>query len=99
MQNQAIARVELPGFARSDITLRVHQTRLLIAAGSEGAADLLRHIEGDVHLVYRRNRSTGGFFCSVLLPNGVHPDRVEATLTDGVLLVTAPADDEGSADA
>lgn len=98
MQNQTIARVDLPGFARADITLKVHQTRLLIAAGPEGANDLLRHIEGDTHLVYRRNRSTGGFFCSLLLPNGVHPDRVEARLSDGVLLVTAPAGN-GSADA
>ncbi len=98
MQNQAIARVDLPGFARSDITLKVHQTRLLIAAGPEGAADLLRHLEGDTHLVYRRDRGTGAFFCSLLLPNGIYPDQMEATLTDGVLLVTAPVE-EGNADA
>ncbi len=93
MLNQPIARVALPGFSRSDITLKVHQTRLLIAAGSEGAAELLRHLEGDTHLVYRRDRASGGFFRSVLLPNGTHADRIEAALVDGVLLVTAPVDE------
>jgi HSP20 family molecular chaperone IbpA len=89
MTNQPIARVDLPGLERRDVMLQVHQTRLLIAAGAEGAEEMKRHLEGDTHLVYRRDRGTGGFFCALLLPNGVHADRLEATLTNGVLLVTA----------
>lgn len=96
MLNQAIARVALPGFARGDITLKVHQTRLLIAVGSEGAAELLRHLEGDTHVVYRRDRGTGGYFRSVLLPSGTHTDRIEAALVDGVLLVTAPVEERSA---
>jgi HSP20 family molecular chaperone IbpA len=42
-------------------------------------------------VVYRRDRGTGGFFRSVLLPDGISVDDIKATMTDGVLTVTAPA--------
>jgi len=88
-----IARVDLPGSTRADVSLQVHQTRLLITAGPEGTAQLLKHLEGDGHVVYRRDRGTGGFFRSVLLPGGIDVDEIQATMTDGVLLVTAPGKD------
>ena len=88
-----IARVDLPGSTRADVSLQVHQTRLLITAGPEGTAQLLKHLEGDGHVVYRRDRGTGGFFRSVLLPGGINVDEIQATMTDGVLLVTAPGKD------
>ena len=90
MPDQVIARVDLPGAAPADVSLQVHQTRLLITAGPEGTAQLLKHLEGDVHVVYRRNRATGGFFRSVLLPSGISVDDIKATMHDGVLVVTAP---------
>jgi HSP20 family protein len=93
MSEQVIARVELPGSSNADVSLQVHQTRLLITAGPEGTAQLLKHLEGDGHVVYRRDRRTGGFFRSVLLPGGVHVDDIKATMTDGVLVVTAPGKD------
>jgi len=86
-----IAKVDLPGATSADVSLQVHQTRLLITAGPEGAAQLLRHLEGDTHVIYRRDRGTGGFFHSVLLPGGIRVDDIKATMTDGVLVVTAPA--------
>jgi len=88
-----IARVDLPGSTRADVSLQVHQTRLLITAGPEGTAQLLKHLEGDGHVVYRRDRGTGGFFRSVLLPGGINVDEIQATMNDGVLLVTAPGKD------
>jgi HSP20 family protein len=91
MAEQVIARVDLPGSTQADVSLRIHQTRLLITAGPEGAAQLLKHLEGDGHVVYRRDRGTGGFFRSVLLPDGIRVDDIKATMTDGVLTVTAPA--------
>jgi len=91
MPDQVIAQVDLPGAASADVSLQVHQTRLLITAGPEGAAQLLRHLEGDTHVIYRRDRGTGGFFHSVLLPGGIRVDDIKATMTDGVLVVTAPA--------
>ena len=91
MTNQVIARVDLPGATPADVSLQIHQTRLLITAGVEGAAQLLKHLEGDGHVIYRRDRGTGGFFRSLLLPDGVQVDDIKATMTDGVLLVTAPA--------
>ena len=90
-QDQVIARVDLPGSTRADVSLQIHQTRLLITAGPEGAAQLLKHLEGDGHVVYRRDRGTGGFFRSVLLPGGIRVDDIKASMTDGVLVVTAPA--------
>jgi HSP20 family molecular chaperone IbpA len=91
MPDQIIARVVLPGAAPGDVSLQIHQTRLLITAGPEGAAQLLKHLEGDVHVFYRRNRATGGFFWSLLLPGGISVDDIKATMTDGVLVVSAPA--------
>jgi HSP20 family protein len=93
MREQVIARVDLPGTTNADVSLQVHQTRLLITAGPEGTAQLLKHLEGDGHVIYRRDRTTGGFFRSVLLPDGVHVDDIKATMTDGVLVVTAPGKD------
>ena len=90
MPDQLIARVDLPGTTHADVSLQVHQTRLLISAGPQGTAQLMRHLEGDGHVVYRRDRGTGGFFRSVLLPDGVNVDEITATLNDGVLVVTAP---------
>ena len=86
-----IARVDLPGTAHADVSLQIHQTRLLITAGPEGAAQLLKHLEGDTHVIYRRDRGTGGFFWSLLLPSGIRVDDIKATMADGTLVVTAPA--------
>jgi HSP20 family protein len=97
MQEQVIARVVLPGAINTDVNLQVHQTRLLITAGPEGTAQLLKHLEGDTHVIYRRDRKTGGFFRSVLLPQGVHVDDIKATMTDGVLVVTAPGKEDRDA--
>ena len=90
MPDQVIAQIDLPGTPATDVSLQVHQTRLLITAGPEGAAQLLKHLEGDMHVVYRRDRGTGGFFRSVLLPGGIRVDDIKASMTDGVLVVTAP---------
>jgi HSP20 family molecular chaperone IbpA len=92
-QDQVIARVDLPGSTQADVSLQIHQTRLLITAGPEGAAQLLKHLEGDTHVVYRRDRGTGGFFRSVLLPGGIYVDDIKATMSDGILVVTASARD------
>jgi HSP20 family protein len=91
MSDQVIARVDLPGATPADVSLQIHQTRLLITAGVEGAAQLLKHLEGDTHVIYRRDRGTGGFFRSMLLPDGIRVDDIKATMHDGVLLVTTPA--------
>ena len=94
MPDQVIARVDLPGSTPADVSLQVHQTRLLITAGPEGAAQLLKHLEGDGHVIYRRDRGTGGFFHSVLLPQGIRVDDIKATMSNGVLVVTAPGQED-----
>ena len=93
MTDEVILRVDLPGTTSADVSLQVHQTRLLITAGPEGAAQLLKHLEGNTHVVYRRDRGTGGFFRSVLLPGGIYVDDIKATMSDGILIVSASARD------
>ena len=90
MDTQVILQVELPGTSPNDVSLQVHQTRLLITAGPVGAAQLLKHLEGDVHVVYRRDRGTRGFFRAILLPDGVYVDDIKASMNDGVLTISAP---------
>jgi HSP20 family protein len=91
VHDQVIARIDLPGSTHADVSLQIHQTRLLITAGPEGTAQLLKHLEGDGHVIYRRDRGTGGFFWSMLLPGGIRVDDIKASMTNGVLVVTAPA--------
>jgi len=93
MTDQVIAQVDLPGATPADVSLQIHQTRLLITAGVEGAAQLLKHLEGDGHVIYRRDRGTGGYFRSLLLPDGVQVDEIKARMTGGMLVVTVPGKD------
>ncbi|SNQ49667.1 Molecular chaperone (Small heat shock protein) [Frankia canadensis] len=77
-----IVELELPGVRRDDLSIDLREREL--------------HVAGEVRerertgIVRRRSRRTGSFEHRVTLPGDVDPDRVEATLTDGVLTVTLP---------
>lgn len=77
------AEAELPGLALSDIDVSVTGEDLTIRgrrqiALPEGAASL------------RRERPAGEFERTISLPVDIDVDRVEASLTNGVLLITLP---------
>jgi len=75
-----LAEVELPGVSKDDISIEVAGQELAITgeykeSGAEGTA-------------LRRGRRSGRFEYRVTLPGGADPDKITASLADGVLTVT-----------
>jgi HSP20 family protein len=80
--------VELPGFKNADLTLRVENGVLTL----EGE----RKFEPETNeRNYRRvERAYGKFVRGFTLPSNVDPEKIQANLTDGVLLISLPKKDE-----
>lgn len=81
---QLVTRVDLPGMKKEDVTVEVADDQLTISGERRSEAEEKREN------FYRCERGYGSFFRSVPLPEGVKPDDVKATFTDGVLEVRMP---------
>lgn len=81
---ELIATVDLPGFERDDIEVRVTDHTLRIDAEREERVD-----EAEVDYV-RRERRQQSAHRSITLPEEVDPDAVDATMKNGVLTITMP---------
>jgi HSP20 family protein len=80
-----VVRADLPGVKRDDVEVNVENDVLTIRGQRR---EEHREAEGG----YRRTeRSYGTFFRQIPLPEGVEPDRIEASYEDGVLEVTIPS--------
>jgi HSP20 family protein len=77
---------EIPGVDMKDIDLEVVGNELTIKGRREPVAGS----EGERPTFHRRERGVGEFSRVVMLPTDVNPDKVEATLRDGVLTITLP---------
>jgi HSP20 family protein len=75
---------DLPGMQQSDVSIELGDGMLTIAG--ERKIEYERKDKG----FFRLERSFGKFSRSLTLPDGVDPDKIEATLHDGVLEVTVP---------
>lgn len=77
------AEAELPGMSMEQIEVMVQGSDLILKGR--------RDVENGQSVTYhRRERFTGEFVRHITLPYEVNADKVEATLKDGVLLVTMP---------
>lgn len=76
------AEAEVPGLKAEDLDISVEGSDLTIR-GQRSAGD-------SAETFHRRERGTGEFNRVLRLPVDVDPTRVEATLTDGVLLIKLP---------
>ena len=75
--------VELPGFTEKDVELEVHRNMLTLRGQ--------RKVEvPEGYTVHRRERGDIELTRTLALPYRVDAERVEATLTNGVLRVTMP---------
>jgi HSP20 family protein len=81
-----IAEVELPGVHRDDISVELAGQELVITGEYKDTG------EGRM---LRRGRRAGRFEHRVLLPGQADPDKITATLADGVLTVTVPKAETG----
>lgn len=77
-----IVEAELPGVKRKDVNVEVRDGELLVSGEikERERRGVLRH----------RTRHTGEFEIRVALPGDVDPDRVDASIEDGVLTVQIP---------
>ncbi len=85
-----IVRADLPGIKRDDVSVEVRDDELCIAGERREARE--EREEG----FYRTERQYGRFYRSVPLPEGVDPEKAEATFRDGVLEVKMPMTERAS---
>lgn len=78
------ARVALPGVKPEDVNVQVHHNQLTIS----GERKQEKEIKDEQYL--QCEMSYGRFERSIMLPEGVNADKVEASFHDGVLDVTLP---------
>lgn len=81
--NNVYAEAELPGVSMKDVEVSVVGNELTLKGERKGGAS-----EGITY--HRRERGAGAFSRVFHLPVDIEADRVEATMRDGVLLVTMP---------
>jgi HSP20 family molecular chaperone IbpA/ribosome-associated toxin RatA of RatAB toxin-antitoxin module len=80
-----VISVDLPGVAKQDVHIEVHGDKLTIE-GERREPGEQKSLPG-----YRRSeRHYGRFYRQVPLPEGTQPDRIRATLLNGVLEIRMP---------
>ena len=87
-EDHFVLKADLPGLAESDVNIEVQDGTLTISG--ERKAEHEQREKG----WYRIERSFGSFNRSLTLPDGVDPDRIEASFNNGVLEVRIPKPEE-----
>ncbi len=82
--DEFVVTVDLPGFDRDDVDVRVMDHRLTIEADHDQETE-----EGD-ETYLRQERSHRELTRTITLPDAVDEDAVTARMTNGVLTVTCP---------
>ncbi|MCF8024575.1 MAG: Hsp20/alpha crystallin family protein [Desulfobacteraceae bacterium] len=85
-----ILRAELPGIQADDLDIQTTGRNITISGE--------RKIEADQNATYhRRERQAGRFSRALTLPGDIDRDKIEASLKNGVLTVTAPKSEKAKA--
>src|SRR5947209_9448855 len=79
-----LLKADLPGMKQEDVAIEFNDGTLTLSG--ERKAEYERKEKG----FFRLERSFGKFSRSLTLPDGVDPDRIEASFHDGVLEVQIP---------
>jgi HSP20 family protein len=87
-EDHFVLKADLPGLAEGDVNIEVQDGTLTISG--ERKAEHEQREKG----WYRIERSFGSFSRSLTLPDGVDPDKIDASFTDGVLEVHIPKPEE-----
>jgi HSP20 family protein len=82
--NELVARADLPGLKREDVTVEIVEDQLLIHG--ERRNDREERGEG----FYHSERSYGSFLRTIPLPEGTDAEGIAASFADGVLEVRVP---------
>jgi HSP20 family protein len=87
-EDHFVLKADLPGLAEGDVNIEVQDGTLTISG--ERKAEHEQREKG----WYRIERSFGSFNRSMTLPDGVDPDRIDASFANGVLEVRIPKPEE-----
>jgi HSP20 family protein len=87
-ENQLVIRADLPGLTKNDVTVEVKEDAVTMQG------ERRREFEEEKGGVYRSERSYGGFYRVIPLPEGAITDQAKASFKDGVLEITMPAPPE-----
>ncbi|KDQ21222.1 hypothetical protein BOTBODRAFT_25648 [Botryobasidium botryosum FD-172 SS1] len=82
--NRVTATFDLPGLKKEDISIDIHNNRLVISGQSTSATEENQ----DGYAV--RERRYGKFSRMVPLPTGIKAEDIKASMQDGVLTVSFP---------
>ena len=83
--DKLVVRADIPGVQKDDVHVEVENDVLTISGERRDEQEEER--DG----YYRSERSYGQFYRAIPLPDGVDPDKCEASFKDGVLEVSLPA--------
>jgi HSP20 family protein len=87
-EDHFVLKADLPGLSEGDVNIEVQDGTLTISG--ERKAEHEQREKG----WYRIERSFGSFSRSLSLPDGVDPDRIQASFSHGVLEVRIPKPEE-----
>jgi HSP20 family protein len=87
-EDHFVLKADLPGLAEGDVNIEVQDGTLTISG--ERKAEHAEREKG----WYRIERSFGSFQRSLTLPDGVDPDGIDASFTNGVLEIHIPKPEE-----
>jgi len=87
-ENNYTIKADLPGLKKEELSVSVDGDVLTIKGEKKEESESKE--EG----LIRRERSTGSFYRSVLLPNSVDVTQIKASYKNGVLELTAPKKEE-----
>jgi HSP20 family protein len=83
-EEEFVLRADLPGLSEGDVNVELEDSVLTISG--ERKSEHEERKEG----YYRVERASGAFSRSLTLPEGVDPERVQASFAHGVLEVRIP---------
>ena len=83
--DKLVVRADIPGVQKDDVHVDIENDVLTISGERRDEQ------EEDRDGYYRSERSYGQFYRAIPLPDGVDPDKCEASFKDGVLEVSLPA--------
>src|SRR5215207_909202 len=87
-ENHFVLKADLPGLSEGDVNIEVQDGSLTISG--ERKTERHEHERG----FYRIERAFGSFNRSLTLPDGIDPDGIEASFSNGVLEVRIPKPEE-----